>query len=283
MSRLLPLNQTVRLTLIAITAIGVEPALALTFDEWRAAMFTPIELGDVAISGYTADPDGDGNRNWLEYGLGTDPMLTDSTDWPAAGMDENGRLTLGFVRWLSHPGVIYVPQVTSDLTQRWKSGPFNLTETSATPLDAFSEYVTVRDVEATTGNFSRFIRVMIATDADGDGLPDDWELRNGLNPWDPTDAFGDIDGDGLSNADEFAQGSDPLLKPVPPPANPPPAPPSDVRVINKSDGSRLFWWTDNSDNEDYFVIRDIKPDGTVVELGRVGPGVTWFYVPAPQP
>jgi hypothetical protein len=204
---------------------------AITFDEWRAAMFTPAELGDVAISGYTADPDGDGRRNWLEFGENTDPMLTDGFASPAVWLDEDGHLTLGFSRWLSHPGVVFVPQVTGDLVQRWKSGPFNLPEIDVTPIDANSEYVTVRDVEATTSTFARFIRVMIASDADGDGLPDDWELHNGLNPADPTDGFGDIDGDGISNADEFAQGSDPLLKPVPPPANPPPAAPSDVKVL----------------------------------------------------
>jgi hypothetical protein len=49
-----------------------------------------------------------------------------------------------------------------------------------------------------------------------------------------------------------------------------------------SDGSRFFSWDDNSDNEEYFIIRDILPDGTVVELGRVGPGQTSFYLPAAQ-
>jgi hypothetical protein len=40
-------------------------------------------------------------------------------------------------------------------------------------------------------------------DTDGDGIPDDVELANGLNPNDPTDASQDADGDGLTNKQEL--------------------------------------------------------------------------------
>lgn len=40
-------------------------------------------------------------------------------------------------------------------------------------------------------------------DIDGDGIPNAVELANGLDPYDPDDAAGDTDGDGLSNLDEF--------------------------------------------------------------------------------
>lgn len=47
-------------------------------------------------------------------------------------------------------------------------------------------------------------------DRDGDGMPNQWEFDNGLDP-DVNDAAGDPDGDGLSNLDEYQNGSDPQV------------------------------------------------------------------------
>ncbi len=46
-------------------------------------------------------------------------------------------------------------------------------------------------------------------DDDNDTLPDDWEQAFGLNPFDAADASDDLDGDGASNAEEYARGSIP--------------------------------------------------------------------------
>ena len=45
-------------------------------------------------------------------------------------------------------------------------------------------------------------------DTDGDGLPDGWETDHRLDPL-TNDAADDPDGDGFSNAEEFAAGTDP--------------------------------------------------------------------------
>lgn len=55
------------------------------------------------------------------------------------------------------------------------------------------------------------------TDADDDGLPDSWELANGLDPTDngstgtTEGSLGDFDSDGLSNFEEYQLGTDPQL------------------------------------------------------------------------
>ena len=41
------------------------------------------------------------------------------------------------------------------------------------------------------------------TDSDGDGMPDEWETANGLNPNDPSDANGDCTGDGYTNIEKY--------------------------------------------------------------------------------
>ena len=61
--------------------------------------------------------------------------------------------------------------------------------------------------EGATGMVS--IRVVLnSTDSDHDGIPDDIEIQNGLNPNDPTDALLDADNDGLSNLEEYRLGTD---------------------------------------------------------------------------
>lgn len=46
-------------------------------------------------------------------------------------------------------------------------------------------------------------------DSDGDGMPDEYETTNGLNPTDPSDAVLDNDLDGLANLEEYRRGTDP--------------------------------------------------------------------------
>ena len=52
----------------------------------------------------------------------------------------------------------------------------------------------------------------IATpDTDNDGMDDDWERNHGLSPKDALDAWGDADGDGLTQGEEYALNGDPAL------------------------------------------------------------------------
>lgn len=47
-------------------------------------------------------------------------------------------------------------------------------------------------------------------DDDNDGMPSVWELQNGLNPFDPSDADQDPDHEGLINLDEYRFGTNPF-------------------------------------------------------------------------
>jgi hypothetical protein len=49
----------------------------------------------------------------------------------------------------------------------------------------------------------------ICVDWDGDGMPDDWEIIHGLDPR-SDDSLLDLDGDGLTNLEEYELGTDPL-------------------------------------------------------------------------
>ncbi|MBI4601803.1 MAG: PKD domain-containing protein [Planctomycetes bacterium] len=48
-----------------------------------------------------------------------------------------------------------------------------------------------------------------SSDSDGDGLPDSWEVANGLDPRNAKDAAGDLDADGVSNGEELRLGTEP--------------------------------------------------------------------------
>jgi hypothetical protein len=45
-------------------------------------------------------------------------------------------------------------------------------------------------------------------DSDGDGMPDKWEKKYGLNPNDPSDAVKDCNGDGYTNIEKYINGMD---------------------------------------------------------------------------
>jgi hypothetical protein len=84
----------------------------------------------------------------------------------------------------------------------------------------YTVVLTVMDLAGNNGTGSIAVTVLADTDRDGiadiydsdddgDEIPDVWETLNGLNPLDADDALRDNDWDGLSNLQEYLQGSNP--------------------------------------------------------------------------
>jgi len=55
---------------------------------------------------------------------------------------------------------------------------------------------------------ARRMTITTQSDQDNDLIPDQAEIERGLDPNDPTDVFKDIDGDGITNAWEYTEGTD---------------------------------------------------------------------------
>jgi pectate lyase len=59
------------------------------------------------------------------------------------------------------------------------------------------------DDEDEVGGWPVYETYGIRPDTDLDGMPDEWEIENGLNPGDPEDRNGDLDSDGYTNLEEY--------------------------------------------------------------------------------
>jgi hypothetical protein len=98
--------------------------------------------------------------------------------------------------------------------------------------------VTVENMYHLEDKKSFQFRLEAARDSDGDGLPDDWEIENGLDPYNPNDALRDDDGDGLSNLEEYMNGTNPKEKNT------------DKSVKKAEDGDELHRGTNPLDEKD---------------------------------
>ena len=104
---------------------------------------------------------------------------------------------------------------------------------------------TVTDDDGSINTTSFQITVHSPEDFDFDSIPDIWESEYGLDPYNATDADIDIDGDNLSNLEEYENGTNPLLW--------------DSDGDGYSDGMEIGLGTDPLDNTSY--PSDFDDDG----------------------
>lgn len=134
------------------------PALlaALTFPDWQTAQFTPEQLVDPAISGATADPDGDGAANLHEYAFSGQPLSAETHLLPTLE-HVSGTLALTY-RERHDVTDVDIRLQGSDTLQSW------ITYNTVTEADrvAFTGYdeVTLLDPQVFTGP-RRFLRLRL--------------------------------------------------------------------------------------------------------------------------
>ncbi len=119
-------NKTVNLALLGGTGytLGATTSATITiaeepFDAWRYARFGGST--DTAIVGETADPDGDGIPNLLEYAFGTDPAAPTPPSALPVVSTVSARPALTFTATKAAIDVQFVVEVSPDLAS-WQTG-----------------------------------------------------------------------------------------------------------------------------------------------------------------
>lgn len=139
-------------------------------------------------------------RRLVLHAVGDDPVI----------VDPEARLSVIALAEQSDGRQVLVSSPT--LGTRWTTSDATVATVSedgiVTPLRR-GDVIIRAQMEGISGSLRVFVRV--PDDRDGDGLPDEYEVLNGLDPDDPGDGLVDTDLDGLDNVQEFAAGTSPVL------------------------------------------------------------------------
>ncbi len=182
--------------------------------------FTPDALDDGTYTFEVRAIDTSGNTNPPPYPTDTltiighafvFDVIADETRIPSAGTvhltgsatDEKGHTIVSYVWDDGGAGGVFLPSAT--VTGPAYTAPEN--QTGADRQIALALSATCDGVPSKTDAES--IGITVTYDFDGDGMPDFWEQIYGFDQTSDADASLDEDGDGLSNVEEFQQGTDP--------------------------------------------------------------------------
>ncbi len=125
------------------------------------------------------------------------------------------------------------------------------------------------DTQGDVGGWPLLLSAPAPEDSDHDGMPDEWELANGLNANDAEDRNGDLDGDGYTNLEEYLNSIVPtvteyILQPT--------------MLTAELDGpiSVRLNWADNSNNENGFRVERATYDD-YTEIADLSADVTTYF------
>jgi hypothetical protein len=112
-----------------------------------------------ALANAGGDFDGDGQTNFLEYALGSDPLAAEVYQGPDI-IEREGHLYFTYQRRRDNPGLIYQPEASSDL-RTWVAGPTVFEECEVRTIDPERDQVIVRDRWMLQPGQGRFLRLKI--------------------------------------------------------------------------------------------------------------------------
>ena len=141
---------------------NLPPPGKITIAMWRAMVFDEDALADPLICGDTADPDGDGRNNLMEYAFFSDPMVPDTTLTPIQTgftTSQSGKfLTLSYTRRRNAADLNFRVSGSSYL-QAWSS----VQETTVLN-NGVTDSVTAEDNIPVTNASKRFLRLEVTLD-----------------------------------------------------------------------------------------------------------------------
>lgn len=141
---------------IATASVAIEVRPWSTYESFRRKYFSGPESDDPEISGWLADPDGDGICNGIEYAQFGDPTHPD--ELLVAVSRRDGHLVLTYHRRKAATDLAYIPQVSSTLTS-WHSGIESIQE-AIVAEDAVQQTIEARDLGLPAGEF-RYMRLLL--------------------------------------------------------------------------------------------------------------------------